>query len=82
MAFMPRYFAPTLEQPVIQGDTTMPDIIIEATDGGGFGAHLATPSSGAGPGLVVIQEIFGVNRDMRDLCDGFAASGYIACCPD
>ena len=60
----------------------MPDIIIEATDGGGFGAYLATPSSGAGPGLVVIQEIFGVNRVMRDLCDGFAAAGYTACCPD
>ncbi len=60
----------------------MPDIIIEATDGGGFGAHLAAPSSGAGPGLVVIQEIFGVNRVMRDICDGFAAAGYIACCPD
>lgn len=60
----------------------MPDIIIGAADGGSFGAHLATPSSGAGPGLVVIQEIFGVNRVMRDLCDGFAAAGYIACCPD
>ncbi len=60
----------------------MPDIIIEATDGGGFGAHLATPPSGAGPGLVVIQEIFGVNRVMRDICDHFAAAGYIACCPD
>ena len=56
----------------------MPDINIEASDGGGFGAYLAAPSSGTGPGLVVIQEIFGVNRVMRDLCDGFAAAGYIA----
>jgi carboxymethylenebutenolidase len=31
---------------------------------------------------VVIQEIFGVNQVMRDLCDGFAAQGYVALCPD
>ncbi len=60
----------------------MPDITIKAHDGGTFGAYLATPAAGSGPGLVVIQEIFGVNRVMRDLCDGFAAAGYIACCPD
>jgi carboxymethylenebutenolidase len=60
----------------------MPDITIQASDGGSFGAYLATPASGSGPGLVVIQEIFGVNKVMRDLCDGFAAQGYIAASPD
>ncbi len=60
----------------------MPDISIEAHDGGAFGAYLATPASGSGPGLVVIQEIFGVNKVMRDLCDGFAQAGYFACSPD
>ena len=60
----------------------MPDITIEAKDGGSFGAYLARPAGGAGPGLVVIQEIFGVNKVMRDLCDGFAADGFIACAPD
>lgn len=60
----------------------MPDIKITAPDGGSFGAYLATPSSGKGPGLVVIQEIFGVNQVMRDLCDSFAAQGYFAVCPD
>ena len=60
----------------------MPDITIKANDGGDFGAYLATPASGSGPGLVVIQEIFGVNQVMRDLCDGFAEAGYIACSPD
>ena len=48
----------------------MPDIDIAAADGGTFGAYLATPSSGSGPGVVVIQEIFGVNQVMRDICDG------------
>jgi carboxymethylenebutenolidase len=37
---------------------------------------------GKGSGILVIQEIFGVNRVMRDLADGFAAKGYLALCPD
>lgn len=40
------------------------------------------PRSGNGPGLIVIQEIFGVNATMRKICDDFAAQGYIAVCPD
>ena len=40
------------------------------------------PAGGHGPGLIVIQEIFGVNAYMRKLCDNFAAKGYIAVCPD
>ncbi|MBT5050304.1 MAG: dienelactone hydrolase family protein, partial [Rhodospirillaceae bacterium] len=59
----------------------MADINIQGADGS-FGAYLATPASGSGPGLLVIQEIFGVNQVMRDLCDNFAAQGYIAVCPD
>jgi carboxymethylenebutenolidase len=60
----------------------MADITIAARDGGTFGAYLAAPASGAGAAVVVIQEIFGVNRVMRDLCDGFAAQGFFALCPD
>ncbi len=60
----------------------MPDITVTEKDGGSFGAYLAAPAGSTGPGLVVIQEIFGVNRVMRDLCDGFAEAGYFACCPD
>ena len=61
----------------------MPDISINAADGSGsFTAYCATPTSGSGPGVVVLQEIFGVNQIMRDLCDGFAAQGYIAVAPD
>lgn len=59
----------------------MPDITIQGSDGT-FGAYMAIPASGSGPGIVVIQEIFGVNQVMRDLCDGYAAQGYIAVCPD
>ncbi len=59
----------------------MADITINGPDGS-FSAYRATPASGSGPGLLVIQEIFGVNHVMRDLCDGYAAQGYVAVCPD
>ncbi|HYM33569.1 MAG TPA: dienelactone hydrolase family protein [Candidatus Cybelea sp.] len=58
------------------------EIKIKAADGGSFMGYLAKPKSGKGPGIVVIQEIFGVNKVMRDLTDGFAAAGYVALCPD
>ena len=59
----------------------MPDITINGRDGD-FSAYLSTPAAGSGPGLVVIQEIFGVNESMRRMCDDFAAQGYAALCPD
>jgi carboxymethylenebutenolidase len=40
------------------------------------------PTVRRGHGLIVIQEIFGVNAAMRKLCDDFAAQGAIAFCPD
>ena len=56
------------------------------TPDGAFMAYVATPKNLAAgkkvPGILVIQEIFGVNKVMRDLCDGFAAQGYVALCPD
>lgn len=53
------------------------------TAGGEFGAYVAKPATpGPWPGLMVIQEIFGVNAVMRATCDGFAAQGYLAVCPD
>jgi carboxymethylenebutenolidase len=59
----------------------MEDITIKTADGAMSG-YLAKPASGRGPGLVVIQEIFGANKVMRDLADGFAARGYFALVPD
>lgn len=52
------------------------------TEGGAFAAYLAKPASGKGPGIVVIQEIFGVNRNVREICDDLAAAGYFALAPD
>ena len=55
---------------------------IKSFDGGEFDGYLALPASGYGPGIVVIQEIFGVNNVMRDVADWYAAHGFVALCPD
>lgn len=57
-------------------------ITITTPDGGAMSAHLAVPDSGSGPGLLVLQEIFGVNVYIRDVCDRLAAEGYVALAPD
>jgi carboxymethylenebutenolidase len=56
-------------------------ITISGRDGD-FSGYLAQPGSGRGPGIVVIQEIFGVNRVMRDIADGLASRGFFALVPD
>ena len=57
------------------------DISIQGKDGS-FSAYLARPSTGHGPGIVVIQEIFGVNVVMRQIADDLAARGFFALAPD
>jgi hypothetical protein len=57
-------------------------ITIESFDGGEFDGYLALPASGYGPGIVVIQEVFGVNQYMRSVADWYAAHGFVALCPD
>jgi carboxymethylenebutenolidase len=64
-----------------QKDIPMPDVSIQCADGT-FGAYLATPASGEGPAIVVIQEIFGINANIRAICDKYAAAGYFAIAPD
>ncbi len=49
---------------------------------GEFGAYIALPDATPAPGIVVAQEIFGVNQVMRDICDWLAGRGYVAACPD
>lgn len=55
---------------------------VRSFDGGEFSAYLALPAGGRGPGIVVLQEIFGVTRNLRSVCDWFAARGFLAICPD
>ncbi len=60
----------------------MTTVTIQAADGGSFSAYVARPGAEPAPGILVIQEIFGVNQVMRDICDDLAGQGYIALCPD
>ncbi|WP_313821384.1 dienelactone hydrolase family protein [Citricoccus sp.] len=56
----------------------------EGTEGGDHRGHgyLATPGSGSGPGVIVIQEWWGLTDHMRDVCDRLAAEGFTALAPD
>ncbi len=51
-------------------------ITLKASDGFTLGAYDAKPAGKARGGLVVIQEIFGVNAHIQHVCDGYAADGY------
>lgn len=50
--------------------------------GGEMPCHVAVPDSGRGPGLLVIQEIFGLNDYVRGRCETLAELGYVAMAPD
>jgi carboxymethylenebutenolidase len=52
------------------------------TEGGTFDAYCAVPESGRGPGILLFQEIFGINDNMRGLADRVAEQGYVALVPD
>ena len=56
-------------------------IELTASDGHKMNAYRADPDGPAKGGIVVIQEIFGVNIHVRDVCDRLAADGYVALAP-
>src|SRR5580658_5715570 len=56
-------------------------ITIEGRDGA-FGAYIARPKATPASAVVVLQELFGVNADIRQHCDELCAQGYIAVAPD
>jgi carboxymethylenebutenolidase len=56
-------------------------IELTAADGHKLAAYRADPSGKPRGGVVVIQEIFGVNSHIRQVADGFAADGYVAIAP-
>jgi carboxymethylenebutenolidase len=57
-------------------------VTIKSFDGGEFDAYLALPAGGYGPGILVLQEIFGVNHYVRSVADWYAAHGFVAIAPD
>jgi carboxymethylenebutenolidase len=52
------------------------------SNGGNTSGYLATPSSGKGPGVLVIQEWWGLVDHIKRVCDRFAAEGFSALAPD
>ena len=60
----------------------MKEYITINTRDGSFQAYIARPSVLPAPAIVVVQEIFGVNADLRETCDELAAQGYFAISPD
>ena len=48
----------------------------------GFDAYLALPPAGSGPGLVLWQEIFGVNAHIRAVAEQYALAGFVVLAPD
>ncbi|MBU6142656.1 MAG: dienelactone hydrolase family protein [Betaproteobacteria bacterium] len=57
-------------------------ISIKNTRNEQFDAYLSLPPTGRGPGLVILQEIFGVNEHIRAVADQYAADGYCVIAPD
>src|SRR5580700_4056789 len=53
-----------------------------ASNGGQAHGYLATPASGHGPGVVVIQEWWGLDDHIVDIADRLAAEGFVALAPD
>lgn len=57
-------------------------ISVASSDAGQFEAYISHPPTGRGPGLLLVQEIFGVNEHIRAVADQYAADGYVVIAPD
>jgi carboxymethylenebutenolidase len=60
----------------------MGEMVEFASNGGTASGYLATPTSGTGPGVIVIQEYWGLVPHIKDVADRFAAEGFVALAPD
>lgn len=56
-------------------------VTVKASDGHELSAYVARPQGTVRGGLVVVQEIFGVNRSIRGVADEYARHGYVAIAP-
>lgn len=57
-------------------------IDIPAADGRLYQGYLALPPAGTGPGIVLLQEIFGVNRHIQAVAEQYAQLGFVVLAPD
>ncbi|MBA3298866.1 MAG: dienelactone hydrolase family protein [Thermoleophilaceae bacterium] len=62
-------------------ESTMPDVEFETGSGSAPG-YLAAPESGGGPGVIVLQEWWGLEDHIKDVCDRLAKEGFFALAPD
>lgn len=60
----------------------MSEMVTFAANGGTAGGYLAVPDSGDGRGVIVIQEWWGLNDNIKGIADRFAAAGFTALAPD
>jgi carboxymethylenebutenolidase len=60
----------------------MGEIVEFASNGSTAQGYLAVPEAGSGPGVVVVQEWWGLVPHIKDLCERFAAEGVVALAPD
>ena len=60
----------------------MGEMIEFPSNGSTAGGYLAVPESGNGPGVIVIQEWWGLVDHITDVCDRFAGAGFVALAPD
>ncbi len=60
----------------------MTDRITIAGRDGNFDAYIARPNASPAPAVVVLQELFGVNADIRKTCDKLAEQDFVAVAPD
>jgi len=51
-------------------------------NGGTANGYLAKPASGSGPGVIVVQEWWGLNNHIKDIADRMANEGFVALAPD
>ena len=60
----------------------MGEMVTFPSNGGEAQGYLAVPESGQGPGVVVIEEWWGLNQQIKEVCDRYASEGFVALAPD
>ncbi|HMS58759.1 MAG TPA: dienelactone hydrolase family protein [Tepidiformaceae bacterium] len=60
----------------------MGEIVTFPSNGGTAQGYLAKPASGSGKGVIVFQEWWGLNDNIKGIADRFAAEGFVALAPD
>ncbi|HEY4396689.1 MAG TPA: dienelactone hydrolase family protein [Acidimicrobiia bacterium] len=60
----------------------MGEMVTFPSNGGEAQGYLAVPAGGSGPGVIVIEEWWGLNQQIKEVCDRYASEGFVALSPD